>query len=62
MLSTVTSVSKALGLEKEMIGTGKEIYKDWVCLNKCEFNNASHQANQMSYITLSPLGALLFCY
>lgn len=45
MLSTVTSVSKALGLEKEMVGIGKEIYKDWVCLSKCEFNNASHQAN-----------------
>lgn len=45
MLSTVTSVSKALGLEKETVGIGKEIYKDWVCFNKCEFNNASHQAN-----------------
>lgn len=45
MLSTVTSVSKAFSLEKEMVGIGKEIYRDWVCLNKCEFNNAPHQAN-----------------
>lgn len=45
MLSTVTLVYKALGLEKEKVGMGKEIYRDWVCLNKCEFNSAPHQAN-----------------
>lgn len=45
MLSTVTSVCKALGVKKETVGMGKEIYRDWVCLNKCEFNNAPHQAN-----------------
>lgn len=42
MLSTVTLGYKALGLEKEKVGMGKEIYRDWVCLNKCEFNSAPH--------------------
>lgn len=45
MLPAVISVCKVHGLEEEIVGMGKVIYRDWVCLSTYEFNSAPHLAN-----------------